>query len=235
MDVPPPVEIPASVAPPAIQPVFVEPPDSAVLVERARQVVRNLPGCFNMKGDARDRFDAGIFGKGERHWILEGTLIGGLWSPYTASVAADSPDKPDPDEKRNSIFGRTAESEESSNEGRQSILQALQDDVTMEYVEKHGEGWRLIRTLRGGNVGRNLLTLGFDSAWNPHHFAITIVDPVVVKGERGRGKIVSMDVSLDTDAQGAPASERLDGVFAAWPFSVEVHAVTTWTATPCGT
>lgn len=238
MDSPEPIVLVAASAPSApVAPeaaAFVEPPDTGVLVERARDAVRNVPGCFNLKGDARDTYDAGLFGQGERHWLLEGQLLNGVWSPFTATVAADSPEKPDADEKRRSIFGRLADSESDADTGRQSILQALQDDVTMEYMERRESGWVLIRTLKGGKAGRNVLTLGFDAAFVPHEFGITIVDPVVVKGDRGRGKIVWMDVAVATNSQGAPLSERMDAKFAAWPFAVEVHTITNWVATSCG-
>lgn len=212
---------------------FVEPPETSVLIERARNVVRNMPGCFTLKGEAHDEYDAGVFGKGTRHWLLEGRLSEGVWTTYTATLAPDSPDKPDKDEKRPSIFGRSATEADGADEGRKSILDALQDDVTMEYLERNGEGWTLIRTLKGGTAARNVLRLGFNSAFEPHDFAIQIVDPVVVAGDRGRAKIAWMDLALKTDERGAPESERFEAIFKKWPFSVEIHSNTVWTAEPC--
>lgn len=207
-------------------------PDADGLAERARTAARSMPGCFRMDGRGVDRWDAGLLGRGEHRWTLTGTLRDGSWSPLEVAATPDSPDTPDKDVRRGSLFGRDAT--ENSDAGREAFLEALEDDVGVEYVVRAGEGWNFVRTLKGGEALRNTLTVGFDAALQPRRWIIHIQDPVRVVGRKGNGaKVVWMELSLETDAAGAPRAERIDGKFASWPFAVEVHATTDWSASPC--
>ncbi|MBM4391159.1 MAG: hypothetical protein FJ090_08560 [Deltaproteobacteria bacterium] len=208
-------------------------PDSDALLASAQAQVRNLPGCWAMQGDSRDRWDAGIFGEGDRHWVLAGRLVDGLWQDFTFTAAPDNQTPPDENDKRRSMFGRYPDAEADQEAGRQSVLQALSDDVSLQYVERDGAGWRLTRTLRGGTALKNTLVLHYDAALRPWRWAVSIVDPVVVKGDRGKAKIVRMEAVLEADERGAPRSETFTGTFARWPFKVDVSAVTRWTAGAC--
>jgi hypothetical protein len=209
-----------------------EPPDSGQLLARAQAAVAALPGCFVMRGTAEDTWDAGIFGAGARTWQLGGTLEGGLWNHSFASWVSGKPIAEG--EARASLFGRYERpDEQEKSEGRRSLLLALEDDVSMEYVERDGEGWRLLRTLRGGEAARNHVSVRFREDLRPWSWSVVIVDRVRVKGDRGQGWIESLKLDLTTDTQGAPASEHLRGRFTRWPFAVEVSADTAWTAEPC--
>lgn len=211
----------------------VEPPDSTDLMDRAKKAVAASPGCFVMRGRAHDTWNAGIFGKGDRTWQLGGTLDGGRWDHYYAEWESGTPlDKRQ--DVRGSLFGRFDKPEKDESAGRRPLLAALEDDVAMEYVEREGDGWRLSRTLKGGDAARNLLILKFDANLRPWSWAVKIVDPVKVQNETGsRAKIVAMDIELSTSGDGAPALERLTGSFAKWPFAVEVTSETRWTHTAC--
>lgn len=207
-------------------------PDTAALVAAARAGVREVPGCWNMVGDGRDHWDAGIFGEGDRHWILTGKLQGGTWVEFVARPAPDNVTPVDDDDRRRSMFG-TFPDVPDTDEGRTAVLDALSDDVSIEYVEREATGWRLVRTLRGGEALQNTLSFHFRPDLRPWKWAIRVVDPVGVKGERGRARIKRMDIELEASDVGAPAVERFSGSFARWPFSVDVRAVTHWTASPC--
>ncbi len=208
-------------------------PDSEALLASAQAHVRALPGCWVMRGDSRDHWDAGIFGEGDRHWLLEGRLVDGLWNEFKFTPAPDNQTPADENDKRGSMFGRFPDAETEDEAGRQSVLQALSDDVSVQYVEKDGAGWKLVRTLRGGTALNNTLVLHYDAALRPWRWAVSIIDPVVVAGNRGKAKIVRMEAVLEADERGAPRSENFTGTFAQWPFKVEVSAVTSWTAGPC--
>ncbi|GDX82991.1 hypothetical protein LBMAG42_48020 [Deltaproteobacteria bacterium] len=196
-----------------------EPPDSADLMDRAKKAVAAFPGCFVMRGTAHDTWNAGIFGKGDRVWALGGTLDGGRWDHYYSEWESGTPIKKE--EVRGSLFGRFEKPDADESAGRRPLLAALEDDVAMEYVEPEGSGWRLSRTLKGGDAARNLLILKFDANLRPWSWAVKIVDPVKVQNEKGsRAKIVAMDIELSTDGEGAPVAERLTGSFAKWPFAV---------------
>jgi hypothetical protein len=203
-------------------------PDHALLTERARAAASATPGCFAMTGTGIDKWAAGIFGSGENRWML----IDGLWNPLTATVAADSPDRPD-DAERGSLFGH--KDAEKADAGKEAFLDALKDEVGIEYVVRAGEGWNFVRTLKGGKGLNNTLTVTFDAAIQPRKWAIHIVDPIRLSNDDGsRAKIEWMDLTMQADEQGAPAYERIDGRFAQWPFWAEIHAETRWSARRCG-
>ncbi len=211
-----------------------EAPDGERLVELASQGVRQPAGCWTMNGVAEDRWDAGLFGKGGRTWALSGTLRDGVWEGLTATVTSGDP--VDEDEHRGSLFGRDPTTEKEGRKGsRVSVLEVLRDEVTMETVEPRGGGWRLTRSLKGGEAARNLLELDFDATLRPTVWRVLIVDPVRLQTQEGnQGRIVRMDARLAAAADGAPLSEALVGTFARWPFSVSVESRTTWSpATPC--
>ncbi len=207
-------------------------PDSAALFERGRAGVREVAGCWVMTGDGRDRWDAGIFGEGERHWVLAGRLVDGAWREFSATPAADNVTPVEEGEKRRSMFGTFPDAEETD-EGRTAVLDALSDDVAVEYVEREDTGWRLVRTLKGGDALNNTLSFHFRPDLRPWRWVISVVDPVGVKGERGRARIKRMRIELQAADAGEPLSERFSGSFSRWPFSVDVTAVTNWTAVPC--
>ncbi|MSQ02189.1 MAG: hypothetical protein EXR71_09905 [Myxococcales bacterium] len=159
-----------------------DPPDSDVLVDIARQGVNRPPGCWDMMGVAQDRWNAGIFGKGERTWALSGTLREGLWSEWTQIVTAGK--VADKDQDRRSLFGRRDGPEDPAAE-RVDVSDILQDDVAMEYIEPDGLGWKLVRTLKGGDQANNTLELRYDAALRPIEWAVHIVDAVGIKTPKG--------------------------------------------------
>ena len=104
----------------------------------------------------------------------------------------------------------------------------------MEYIEPDSAGWKLVRTLKGGDQAKNTLELRYDEALRPIAWAIHIVDAVRIKTPKGsKARIVSMDARLTATAAGAPLSERLVGTFAKWPVGVDVDVRTQWTGVGC--
>lgn len=210
------------------------PPDGEVLIERATAGVRSPPGCWKMTGEGADAWNAGLFGKGRRTWALTGTLDGGVWTELAATVTGGEPAEEGQD--RGSLFGRNPKWEEGGEKRaeRVSILEVLRDDVTIETVEPADGGWRLLRSLKGGDAGRNLLDLRFDAALRPFWWSIVIVDPVKLKTDKGtQGRIVKMDARLEASPGGAPRRESIVATFAKWPFSVDIDSTTTWRAERC--
>ncbi len=206
-------------------------PDSDLLLDNARRGVNQPPGCWMMAGVAQDKWNAGIFGKGERTWALTGVLQDGVWTEWTQAVTTGKP--ADKDQDRRSLFGRSDKPDDPSAE-RVNVLDMLQDDVAVEYVEPDGAGWKLVRSLKGGDQALNTLELRYDAALRPTAWAIHIVDAVRIKTPKGtKARIVSMDARLTATAAGAPLTESMVGTFAKWPFSVDVDVRTVWTGVGC--
>ncbi len=212
----------------------VEPPDVADLLERASKGVAMIPGCFNLEGSADDKFDAGLFGKGERVVAMGGQLQDGLWGPDYWVEWRSGP-KLGEKETRGSMFGRFKHGDEETGDdaGRVSLEAMLEDEVAMDYVVPEGGGWKLVHSLRGGEAARNELTVQFDAALRPWRWTISIVDPIVIKGNRGRGRIEAMQLELQAAGDGAPAFERMVGEFKSWPFDVHVDSTARWTHKAC--
>lgn len=213
-----------------------EPPDPDTLMERARAGVAQMPGCFNLEGRAHDAWSAGLFGKGARTTTIGGTLDGGRWNHWFVDFVEGTP--LGKDESRGSMFGRfdRPETEDPDDtRARVSLSSMLEDEVSTDYVEPDGAGWRLVHTLKGGSAGRNELVVRFAADGRPWRWTINLVDEVAVKGDRGKGKIDHMLVDLEAAPDGAPLRETLNGRFRSWPFLVDVDSAVEWTHTACPT
>ena len=209
-----------------------EPPEAAELLRRAKEGVAAMSGCFVMRGEANDHWNAGILGKGSRRVAVGGTLEGGLWHHAFAEALDGQP--LGKEETRGSLFGRYPNPDSGEEKGRVSLAAALEGEVAMEWAEPlPGGGWRLVHTLAGGKAAKNELSVEFTAALRPTRWRIDIVDPLPVKGDKGRATIRQMHLEMVVAEDGAPLTETMEGDFAAWPWVVQAGGTVTWSHEAC--
>lgn len=122
------------------------------------------------------------------------------------------------------------------------LLAAARTDVELETVERVREAPGTLRYVRSFSSRRtlfgrkeNVLEVRLDEATlRPRVWTVRLDDPVRVDGKPGR--IVKMQATLESDAEGWPTRDALDVTGGLGPFSARVErAIVFRRAGPCGT